>query len=300
MTKKSKNKPNLKKPGGLPERLRGRSAQPGLMPFILAGLICLTLAFAMGTGAWWLFGKKLKPDKSPVNPPATPMPVSAVPSPLPSEASTASPTVAPAVTADKNLPAESIISPPPGTVAVTGGVFELGGQDLDNPARKVPLADFFIAETEVTNEQYQEFIVAAKYKTPLTWLKGGTIPLGRGQFPVTGITFQDAVEFCNWLAQKLGAKVRLPSEAEWELAARGSQHFLYPWGNDWRSKAAVWAQNGGKLQPVKSLPEGRAECGAFDMAGNAWEWTSDNALNDKGKPLLAGGKTQKNHQRWCC
>ena len=280
-------------PKGKPKKTAANSRQPGLLPFVIAGIFCLTTAFALGTGAWWLFGKKLKPDVAQVVAESAPLTIVATPAPEATPEITPTPTVTPTPTPAGKLQPEQLLPPPTGTVAVTGGILEMGGQDANNPARKVPVSDFYIAETEVTNEQYAEFVVATQRKPPLTWLKGGVMPPTRGQYPVTGITFADANEFCQWLSKKLSLKARLPNEAEWEIAARGPQRFLFPWGNEWRKKAAVWTGNGGKLQPVKSIPEGRATCGAYDMAGNAWEWTSDNFLNEKGKPLLAGVKFKK-------
>jgi formylglycine-generating enzyme required for sulfatase activity len=266
-----------------------KSRQQGFLPFLIAGLVCITTAFALGTGAWLLFGKRLKPEVTQTvvePPPENVLLMSAPATPTPA------PTPEPSPTPEK-LQAEELIPPPPGAVEVKGGVAELGGQDPDNPARKVQVADFFIGEAEVTNEQFNEFVAATKHKAPITWLKDGVMPPNRKTYPVTGVTYQDAVDFCAWLSQKLGRIVRLPTEAEWELAARGPQKFLYPWGNEWQPKAAIWAGNGGKLQPVKTIAEGRSPSGAYDMAGNAWEWTSDNALNDKGKTLMSGVKFNK-------
>jgi formylglycine-generating enzyme required for sulfatase activity len=283
----NKNTPPKKKKR--PAKADKTPRQANLLPFLLAGLVCLSLAFALGAGAWYVFGKKLKPDVAQVVSEPGPAVVANAPAPE----ATPTPAATPTPTPEVKIQPEQLLPPPPGTVPVNGGQVELGGGEADNPARKVSVDNFYIAETEVTNEQFLEFVKETKHKAPLTWLAGGVMPPNRGAHPVTGVTFQDAVEFCSWLSQKLGTIARLPTEAEWELAARGPQKFLYPWGNEWKKDAAVWAGNGGKLQPVKKLEAGRAPCGAFDMAGNAWEWTSDNALNDKGKPLIANGKFKK-------
>ena len=92
---------------------------------------------------------------------------------------------------------------------------------------------------------------------------------------MTNVSYTDAVLFCKWLEKKLGATVRLPSEAEWELAARGAAANKYPWGGEWKKEAAISEETGGKISAVKSFPLNRSPFGAFDMAGNVWEWTQD-------------------------
>jgi formylglycine-generating enzyme required for sulfatase activity len=95
-------------------------------------------------------------------------------------------------------------------------------------------------------------------------------PAGQGSFPVTGITWSDAAAYCT----SVGG--RLPTEAEWEHAARGANNTLYPWGNDNQLNGKVPANwTGGALQTVGSNPNGNSSYGAQDMAGNAWEWVSD-------------------------
>ena len=153
-------------------------------------------------------------------------------------------------------------------------MLELGGTDSTVPAQRVAVDSFFISETEVTNHQYQEFIKETNHKAPVSW-KNGDFPLGAANEPVTGVTWQDAVDYCQWLSTKIGATVRLPAEAEWELAARGPQGLKYPWGNEWDDRAAASETKHGFVHAVKSYPAGRSPCGAYDMAGNVWEWVSD-------------------------
>jgi formylglycine-generating enzyme required for sulfatase activity len=161
----------------------------------------------------------------------------------------------------------------------------LGGEGTDIPLRREIVAPFAIAETEVTNQQYQEFVQATDHQPPTGW-KGKEFPSGAATEPVTGVTWLDADAYCKWLSEKVNARVELPTEAEWELAARGKQGFKYPWGNQWNSRAAV---SEGKIRPVKSYPEGKSPVGAYDMAGNVWEWVADQALDEEGKPKTENG-----------
>ena len=173
--------------------------------------------------------------------------------------------------------------PPPGTLLVGGGIFELGGTDSTLPAQRIAVDPFFISETEVTNQQYQEFLKETKHRSPGTW-KDGDFPPGAANEPVTGVTWQDAVDYCQWLSTKLNATVRLPAEAEWELAARGPEGLKYPWGNEWDDRAAASEKKLGFVHAVKSYPAGRSACGAYDMAGNVWEWVAD-VRDSEGKTL---------------
>jgi formylglycine-generating enzyme required for sulfatase activity len=177
---------------------------------------------------------------------------------------------------------------PAGELPVPGGEIALGGEGTGEPLRRYFVAPFAIAETEVTNEQYQDFVKATGHKAPSHW-RGGEFPPGTGAEPVTGVTWQDASDYCQWLTDQLGAPVRLPTEAEWESAARGEEHYKYPWGNQWNDRAAVSKESQGQLRPVKSFAEGKSPYGAYDMAGNVWEWVSDQARDEEGRPRVVNG-----------
>ena len=121
--------------------------------------------------------------------------------------------------------------------------------------------------------------------------------------PVTCVTFRDAVAFCAWASEVTGATIRLPTEAEWEKAARGTDGRLYPWGNSAPTQEYCnFAMNLGDTTPVGNYPKGASPYGVLDMSGNVWEWTSSlfkgypydpadgrEALHGEGSRTVRGG-----------
>jgi formylglycine-generating enzyme required for sulfatase activity len=145
----------------------------------------------------------------------------------------------------------------------------------EQPQHMVRLPAFAIAAHPVTNAEYRDFVWEAGYRTPRGWL-ALDIPEGLGDAPVTEVSWADARAYCRWLSQMTGLAFRLPTEAEWERAARGEDGRLYPWGNDfdpWRCNT-LESGNGGVTPVGLYSPSGDSPCGAADMAGNVWEWTS--------------------------
>ena len=186
----------------------------------------------------------------------------------------------------------------------------------EHPQHKIRLPDFFMDAYEVTNAQYREFVVKTNYWLPAQWEKNGylltreildsadiaklrsfvsevelvpdldTRALSKDvliaaiekrqktldNYPVTGITWPNARDYCAW------AKKRLPSEAEWEKAARGVRGQEFPWGKDWdpvklnAASADSWEDG---VSPVGAYPQGKSPYGVFDMAGNVMEWVQD-------------------------
>ncbi len=177
-------------------------------------------------------------------------------------------------------------------VIVPEGEFIRGLKDPEplselNPIRNVYLKAFYIDVYEVTNDRYRKCVAAGACTMP-SWIvdyppapheegKSWYFDKGMGNFPVVGITWKQAVDYCRWAGK------RLPSSAEWEKAARGVDGQIYPWGNEWDGKKANWDEGGKvdgflKIAPVGSFPDGKSPYGVMDMAGNVREWTDDSVL----------------------
>ena len=188
-------------------------------------------------------------------------------------------TQSPLQTLPKLLTAESPIHLD--LVRVPAGEFLMGSDPkVDNdasaneqPQHRLHLPDFYIGKYPVTNEQYAAFVKATHGAAPRHW-KNGQIPAGKGNHPVVSVFWKDAVAFCRWLSQASGTPLQLPTEAEWEKAARGVDGRLYPWGKQPPTKELCnFGGNVGDTTPVGQYPAGASPCGALDMAGNVWEWT---------------------------
>jgi len=162
-------------------------------------------------------------------------------------------------------------------IEIPAGVFVMGsdGDDPeDAPAHQVDLPAYEIDEFEVTNVDFETFVQATGYVTDAeqagkkSWRD--SFGEGRASHPVVRVTWNDAVAYCTWLDK------RLPSEAEWEKAARGTEGYRYPWGNEWDpAKANTKAAGLRGTAAVGSYGAGASPYGVEDMAGNVWEWTAD-------------------------
>jgi formylglycine-generating enzyme required for sulfatase activity len=160
-------------------------------------------------------------------------------------------------------------TPPLGMVYVPGGEFTAGrdqGDEHERPAHKVTVSPFFIDQYEVTCEDYARFVRATARRAPPRWT-GGNYPAGAARKPVTGVTWDDATDYAKWAGK------RLPTEEEWEYAARGTDERLYPWGNEWQRASANADEASRALSDVGAF-KGASPFGAYDMVGNAWEWTA--------------------------
>jgi formylglycine-generating enzyme required for sulfatase activity len=195
----------------------------------------------------------------------------------------------PSQVTETTKPAEAPASPPvqpapvvpPGMAIVKAGTYTIGrddGDPLEAPVHPVTLPAFYIDRTEVTNAQYAKFVEATKRQPPANW-KGATFPAGLDDYPVIGVSWKDAADYAAWAGK------RLPSEAEWEAAARGSDGRKYPWGNEWQAgfanigvRTAEKAELGkypSGIAEVGKYPQSASQSGALDMIGNVWEWVAD-------------------------
>jgi formylglycine-generating enzyme required for sulfatase activity len=137
------------------------------------------------------------------------------------------------------------------------------------PEHKVHLDAFYIDEKEVTNREYKKFIGATQFpELPGHW-EEGAFPEGTGDFPVTNVTWREALTYALWAGK------RLPTEAQWEKAARGTDGRLFPWGDEYQKGWANAGVDGAKaLAPGGSYPQDVSPYQVFDMAGNVMEWTA--------------------------
>lgn len=165
-------------------------------------------------------------------------------------------------------------------VTIPAGDFLMGspegtGRADEWPQRSVYLDAFLIDQVEVTNQRYMAFVKATGHQSPPNpYATGSLLSInGLEQLPVVQTSWHDAKTYCTW------TKKRLPTEAEWEKAARGIDGRLYPWGNEppngKRTNFDREWQEEQTLHPVGSLPDGDSPYGVKDMAGNAREWVSD-------------------------
>jgi formylglycine-generating enzyme required for sulfatase activity len=161
-----------------------------------------------------------------------------------------------------------------GMAFVPAGEFVMGstGDDVrrtadadEFPQRKVWVDDFYIDVHEVTNAQYKVFVDSMGVRPPPKW-ENGNYGIGEDGLPVISISWDEAAAYAKFMGK------RLPTEAEWEKAARGTDGRQYPWGNAFDR---VHANNGDRLLPIMSFPEGVSPYGVYDMAGNAAEWVVD-------------------------
>jgi formylglycine-generating enzyme required for sulfatase activity len=163
-------------------------------------------------------------------------------------------------------------------VYIPPGQFKMGSNDPDaydseKPQHTVALDGYWIGKYEVTFSQYDRYCDEKGKKKPSDegW--------GRGKRPVINVSWDEANKYCQWLSEKTkktGLSFKLPTEAQWEKAARGTGSRKYPWGNNEPDKTlANFFSNVGKTTPVGSYPKGASLYGLLDMAGNVWEWCRD-------------------------
>lgn len=173
-------------------------------------------------------------------------------------------------TAPDAIPGE-ILFRYPDMIYIPRGVTHLGsnqGDPAERPPHMVTVDAFYIGRFEVTNREYAIFVRATGHRTPPHWVQG-QVPPGLDEHPVTWVSFEDAEAYCQWKG------ARLPTEAEWARAARGSEALVYPWGNQFdASRTNTWESDNRQTIPVGSLPGGASVFGVEDLSGNVLEWTS--------------------------
>ncbi|MFA6109158.1 MAG: SUMF1/EgtB/PvdO family nonheme iron enzyme [Candidatus Latescibacterota bacterium] len=159
-------------------------------------------------------------------------------------------------------------------IKIPAGPFTMGGREEDTPRNEGPvhtvyMATYYVGRFPVTNIEYREFVQCTGHRSPIHWQRG-TYPTGTGQHPVVNVSWPDSQAYAQWRG------ARLPSEAEWEKAARGTDERPYPWGTRFVEEEKCNCNNNvGMTTAVNEYPEGRSPYGIWDMAGNVFEWCSD-------------------------
>ncbi|MBY0399184.1 formylglycine-generating enzyme family protein [Myxococcota bacterium] len=160
--------------------------------------------------------------------------------------------------------------------------------DDEKPARRVALVAYSIDKTEVTVAAYRACVSAGICSAPDTGGSCNGEASGRDRHPINCVNWDQASAFCRWAGK------RLPTEPEWEKAARGTDGRRFPWGNESYSPSGGLANLSGsedgysETSPVGSFPGGDSPYGAVDMAGNVWEWTSDPGPGGSGRSVRGG------------
>jgi sulfatase modifying factor 1 len=193
---------------------------------------------------------------------------------------------------------------PPDLARIPAGDFLMGAADADEderPVHRVQVSEFFIGRFPVTNDEYARFVRATGHPTPAVrnlpaiasggrdtlfkelatpyvW-ESDEAPAGRGSHPVVLVRFEDALAYCVWLSRELDRAVRLPTEAEWEKAARGGiEGCRYPWGNEIDPSRCAYLFDPAAKRQRGTRPTGTYPAngyGLYDMVGNVWEWVTD-------------------------
>jgi sulfatase modifying factor 1 len=157
-------------------------------------------------------------------------------------------------------------------VFISVGSFKMGsdlvGRENENPEHLVQVKAFYLDRFEVTNLQYKDFIDATGRRTPVHW-QGGNFLTGRADHPVVNVTWEDARVYADWVNK------RLPTEAEWEWAARGTEGREYSWGKQVNQDFANFNNPEGGTSSVDKYIKGQSEFGIWDMCGNVGEWVND-------------------------
>lgn len=183
----------------------------------------------------------------------------------------------------------------PETIRIPEGPFLMGSTDDElaqvfgeavpdwvrdeQPQHEVFLSTYRIGRYPITNQEYHAFVEATNHAAPRHW-KEGTYPEGQGDHPVVYVSWEDARDYCAWLTEAIateGVTYQLPTEAQWEKAARGTDARIYPWGDTWDPNKVNSEEAGPSRRTAVGAyaPDGDSPYGLSDMTGNAWEWCAD-------------------------
>ncbi|MEL6816180.1 MAG: SUMF1/EgtB/PvdO family nonheme iron enzyme [Cyanobacteria bacterium J06598_3] len=202
------------------------------------------------------------------------------------------------------ITAEGFADSPATVAAAEAGYRRRGWFDREPTQRTENLPSFCLSENLITNTDYQVFvratghrppgISAEEYQTqgflvhdyatvePYLW-QVNQYPAGQGQHPVVLVSYEDALAYAEWRSNRDGVSYRLPTDLEWEKAARGTDGRYFPWGSQWRNDGTNWAKNGPEgTSAIATYPASISPYGIEDMAGNVFEYTS--TLVDKSPP----------------
>jgi formylglycine-generating enzyme required for sulfatase activity len=247
----------------------------------------------------WLRMEPMQPLQVPPIPLPPPEPTKPESTPT-STTSKLQPAPDPAPESPSQSPAITVVEIAPGVtmefVEVPAGPFLMGSSDDPNarddekPQHCLELPTYWIGKTPVTNAQFRPFVESDGYRNQYYWLDDGwrwreqknrTQPPCWNQkrwngadYPVVDVTWYESMAYCRWLSVQTRNEIRLPTEAEWEKAARGSDGLIWPWGNRWEVGRCNSSEDRKRCTtPVNYYLNGASPYGALDIAGNVWEWT---------------------------
>ncbi|HKU28289.1 MAG TPA: SUMF1/EgtB/PvdO family nonheme iron enzyme [Candidatus Sulfotelmatobacter sp.] len=174
-----------------------------------------------------------------------------------------------------SLPSESATNVLPVLIRIPGSWFLMGsdaGQECERPIHRVWVDSFRLAATQVTNAQYGQFLRTTASLPPPFWTDSN---FNHPEQPVAGVSWEEASKFCEWLSSETGRRFRLPTEAEWEFAARGGlAQKLFPWGDDPPQSLPNYATRW-QTGPERVAQYSPNPFGLFDIGDNVHEWCSD-------------------------
>ncbi|WP_165774509.1 formylglycine-generating enzyme family protein [Candidatus Viridilinea mediisalina] len=215
---------------------------------------------------------------------------SAAPTPTALATPTMPPTSAPVVVSPLPPWVPELVKVPAGPFLMGSTDADIRARDNEKPQHELTLPDYWIGHTEVTNAQFRPFVEGDGYTNIAYWTEAGWAwrvaeKISQPMFwedslfngddqPVVGVSWYEAVAYVRWLSAQIGHTFRLPTEAEWEKAARGPDGRIYPWGDTWDTSRLHSGGTVGRTTttPVGQYPSGASPYRALDLAGNVWEW----------------------------